>query len=172
MRRWRGTCALRRTWVALRAGAVTWVVPGEVAATRYPRNEGALRALATSGVTLIVNVHERPLPEPTLAGLGMRTLHLPVPDMSAPTLAQLEIGVRAIQSATEARERVAVNCGAGLGRTGTLLAALLVARGASASDAIGAVRSRRPGSIETAEQEHAVHAYEARLRGVGRGPDD
>jgi atypical dual specificity phosphatase len=58
---------------------------------------------------------------------------------------------------------VAVHCGAGLGRTGTLVACYLVAGGLSAEDAIAKVRRLRPGSIETAEQEAAVRTFEGRI---------
>jgi protein tyrosine phosphatase len=59
--------------------------------------------------------------------------------------------------------RVAVHCGAGLGRSGTPIAAYLVSQGAAPDDAIALVRARRPGSIETAEQEVAVHEFARRL---------
>ena len=54
---------------------------------------------------------------------------------------------------------VGVSCGAGLGRTGTILACYLVSQCFSAEEAINKVRVRRPGSIETREQEDAILAY-------------
>lgn len=49
---------------------------------------------------------------------------------------------------------------AGLGRSGTMAAAYLVATGTSADEAIAILRELRPGSIETAEQEAAVRRFE------------
>ena len=63
------------------------------------------------------------------------------------------------------RRAVGVHCGAGMGRTGTFLAAYLVSQGMTAHDAIAEVRRLRPGSIETPAQERAVAQYEASLKG-------
>ena len=51
---------------------------------------------------------------------------------------------------------MAVHCAAGLGRTGTLAAQLLVLQGVAPDEAILRVRQARPGTIETPAQEQAV----------------
>jgi atypical dual specificity phosphatase len=114
---------------------------------------------------MLVNLHERAHAPERLARHGLQEVHLPVPDFTPPMPAQLDAGIAAIETARRAGQRVAVHCGGGLGRTGTLLACYLVHEGLSASEAIARVRAARPGSIETPEQEGAVHAYAARLRG-------
>jgi protein-tyrosine phosphatase len=58
---------------------------------------------------------------------------------------------------------------AGYGRTGTVLAAYLVAKGAEPEEAIDRVRRARPGSIETVEQEHAVHLFAETLGRAAKG---
>jgi protein-tyrosine phosphatase len=50
-----------------------------------------------------------------------------------------------------------IHCAAGLGRTGTFAAQLLVASGLTPQKAIAAVRQARPGTIETEAQEQAVY---------------
>ena len=59
---------------------------------------------------------------------------------------------------------VAVHCGAGLGRTGVVLASYLVTTGMSASSAIAKVRKLRPHSIETDEQAESVEWFARRQR--------
>jgi atypical dual specificity phosphatase len=58
--------------------------------------------------------------------------------------------VAAIEAALAGGRRVAVHCGAGLGRTGTLVACYLTRRGVRPDDAIARLRALRPGSVETA----------------------
>ena len=128
----------------------------------YPYGDRALAALAADGVSLLVNLHERAHPPARLAAHGLREVHVPVPDFGVPTPEQIDRVVATVDEAVERGEQVAVHCGAGLGRTGTLLACCLVARGAPADEAIARVRQARPGAIETAGQADAVRQYAAR----------
>lgn len=137
---------------------------GSVVACAYPTTEAALAELVGRGVAVLVNLHERPHEPAVLSRFGLTQVHIPVRDFTPPSPAQLERGVAAINEAVSNGERVAVHCGAGLGRTGTLLACYLVSRGLAAPDAIARVRAARPGSVETPEQEAAVEAYAARVR--------
>ena len=138
-----------------------WMVPDRLAACVNPAAARSVQdTLRTAGIEVAVNLHERSLAE-LLAPLGIEEVHVPVADMTPPTQAQLASGVQAISAALAAQQRVAVFCGAGLGRTGTLLAAYFVREGMTAPQAIAHVRSLRPGSIETTEQETSVAAYAA-----------
>ena len=57
-------------------------------------------------------------------------------------------------------QRLAAHCAWGRGRTGTMMACYLAKRQRlSAADAIAEIRRMRPGSVDSAKQENAVHVY-------------
>lgn len=101
------------------------------------------------------------LPERARA-LGLDFEELPIPDGSVPgSRADLEAQVRSILGAAAAGRNVVVHCRGGLGRSGMVVAACLRARGLEAERAIEAVRSARPGAIETDEQAALIAAVQA-----------
>src|SRR5207237_122527 len=95
---------------------------------------------------------------------GLLLFHEPLEDMEAPSQEQLERCVSAIARANDKKLGVAVHCEAGLGRTGTVLAAFFVIKGMSAANAVARIRRLRPGSIETDEQLEAVELFARRQR--------
>jgi atypical dual specificity phosphatase len=95
---------------------------------------------------------------------GLLVYHEPMEDMEPPTQEQLERCVSAISRALDRDMPVAVHCGAGLGRTGCVLAAWLVSGGMTATAAINRVRKLRPHSIETEEQVEAIELFSRRTR--------
>lgn len=82
-------------------------------------------------------------------------LHVPIADMRTPgaaTLAAWQMQRGALRAAIVRGDKVLVHCAFGLGRTGMLVARLLVDCGMHADQAIARVRRARPGTIETAAQ--------------------
>jgi atypical dual specificity phosphatase len=140
----------------------SWLEDDGIAGCAYPNDDAALADLAALGISVVINLAERGHDPIALDRHGLVELHLPVADFTPPTPEQLEAGVAAIERARGAGRRVAVHCAAGLGRTGTLLAAYLVRGGMAPAEAIGRVRAVRPGSIETPDQRAAVEAYARR----------
>jgi atypical dual specificity phosphatase len=161
-----GLTEAERRWLVL--PSFGWLVPGEFAGVARPGARAALEALAAEGVRGLVHLGERPLPADEPTRVGLRATELPVADSTAPTPAQLAAAVGVIEQAVAAGRPGAVCCGAGLGRTGTVLAAALVRRGRSAAAAVAEARARRPGSVETPEQEAAVAAFARARSGAGQ----
>ena len=145
---------------------LTWVLPGELAGMPMPActAQDAV-ALRQRGVGALVNLTRRSWPERALAEAGLAYLWLPIADFRPPTPGQVDDFVRLCDAQVGAGRAVAVHCLAGRGRTGTMIACYLVHRGMAAAAAIERVRRARAQSVETREQERAVHRYEARRAG-------
>lgn len=156
-------------WVAVPAAADPTAAVRRVHACAFPRTDRALARLAADGVSVLVNLAERSHDPERLVAHGLRAVHVPVPDFSAPTAAQLAAALAAIDAAHAAGEGVAVHCTGGLGRTGTVIACHLVRRGFGAEAAVAQVRAARPGAIETAAQRACVRAYAAARAAERRG---
>ena len=119
-----------------------------------------IQAWGASAVLSLVEPHEFDrLGVPDFAQAIARTplqwLQVPITDMATPgpaSLAAWRAQGPALLQALNSGQRVLVHCAAGLGRTGMLVAKLLVLHGLPADAAIAQVRSARPGTIETEAQ--------------------
>ena len=90
---------------------------------------------------------------------GLAWLHLPIRNLSVPGTAwetTWATAGRLLRGELAEGGRFAMHCYAGLGRTGTVAARLLIEHGCVPAEAIARVRGIRPGSIETREQEGYV----------------
>lgn len=141
----------------------TWVDKPHLAALAVPESAADLAWLRRNGVEVLVSLTETPVPRGWANEAGLMVVNVPVPDMEPPTDRQLDHLLDTVRKANASGMGVAVHCGAGLGRTGTVLAAYFVTRGLGAKEAVAKVRGLRPGSVETAEQERAVEAFARRL---------
>jgi atypical dual specificity phosphatase len=143
----------------------SWVDRPRLAALARPRSDDDLRWLRRNGIDVLVSLTEDALPRRWVNDAGLLAVIVPVPDMEAPSDRQFDHILTTIRKANASDMGVAVHCAAGLGRTGTVLAAYFVAAGLPAREALVKVRDLRPGSVETAEQERAIERYARRLAG-------
>jgi atypical dual specificity phosphatase len=141
----------------------SWVDEPLLAAMARPESLDDLLWLRQAGIQVLISLTEDPPHRGWINDAGLMLVHLPVNDMQPPTPEQLDKGIAVISSAHERQMAVCVNCGAGKGRTGVVLACYFVTKGLSAKNAVARVRRLRTGSIETPEQEDAVTEFAQRL---------
>ena len=140
----------------------SWLVESKIAGCARPEIEAEMKAVKEEGVKAIVSLTGTPLNPDVVRRLGFYFLHSHI--SGAPTTEQLQDIIRFIENQNEQSRPVLVHCGEGKGRTGTVLAAYLVHHGLTADEAIRTVRERRPGSIESPEQEKSIRDFETSLR--------
>lgn len=159
----------------------SWIIPGQLAGMGLPTGaynsthggntaelEKDILELKKSGIASVVSLTGVPIQTDVLTRNSMRGLHVPIPDMMPPTVRQIRQCMQFIDDRMSAGG-VVIHCTAGIGRTGTMLAGYLVWQGADPDQAIGEVRRLRIGSIETAEQEAAVHYFAQNLKQDNKG---
>lgn len=133
-----------------------WLQRGRLAGTPLPGvfhdMNYDLAALRRVGVTRLITLTEQPLDDKRLEPYGIRSSWHPVVDMAAPSLMEGIAICGEISQMIDDGQVVAVHCLAGLGRTGTMLAAYLIWHGSQALDALEAVRRVEPRWVQSQVQ--------------------
>ncbi|HHN47280.1 MAG TPA: hypothetical protein ENN09_07545 [Planctomycetes bacterium] len=148
------------------------ILPGRLYGAARPgwsaaRESDFLARIKTFNVACVVSLQETP-PRPELArklaDRDVKYVHVPVADFHAPGEGDVAVVRGCYRDAVKRGRALLLHCTAGVGRTGTMAAALLVAEaGMNSREAIGRVRSVRPGAIETREQERFVLRFAEKL---------
>lgn len=140
-----------------------WIVEGRLAGLGRPGLLGDvdedLNAIATHGVQHLVSLTRAPFDPSRLRAFGIQGRHFPVRDMGVPSLGATAQLCAEITRRMEAGRSVALHCRAGLGRTGTILAAVLVWQGANPEDAVARIRAHRAGYIQNRAQRAFVDRF-------------
>ena len=143
----------------------SWLEEGQIAGMGQPRHED-LDLIYEQGIRAIISLTERPMDEESVLGRGMNYLHIPISDMQSPTLSDVIKFVDFTEAQIREACPVMAHCGAGIGRTGTMLACFLVGRQYTPGEALAIVRMRRPGSVETLAQEAMVYEFAKYANGL------
>lgn len=158
-----------------------WLVEGEIAGCAGPISVAELQYLKSQGVASLVRLAHPDDPEFTrfeesqIISAGLQDLWVPVPDFTSPTEQQIDQILGFVERQRANGGPVAVSCGAGCGRSGTILACYLITRGYDADAALRFLISKRPCCREIVDGNHKHHqkdtifAFEKRF--TGRRPD-
>lgn len=122
-----------------------------------------IQTILTWGATIVLTLlEEQDMQDLNVSNLGtcisnagLKWFHLPIKDYSIPTSSferQWKTISKDLRAHLKAKNNILIHCNAGLGRSGTIAAKLLVELGFDAKDAIQQVRTTRPGAVETSEQ--------------------
>lgn len=140
----------------------SWLIENEIAGMARPISLiDDFEYLKKNDIDAIISLTEQPLQKSLIEEFGFEYVHLPILDFRVPTFEQIDEFIRFVQRLRAQRKKIVIHCDSGMGRTGTMLSIYLVgAKGYSAKDAILEVREKRPGSIETIEQERIIYEFE------------
>ena len=140
----------------------SWILEGALAGSQGPASQRDLMFLKLQEIKAVIRMETGTI---SGEGLDLADMFEPVEDGQPPTMEQIGRMTHFIEAQIETWEHpVVVTCYAGLGRTGTVLACYMVYVGYTPTAAIEHIRAHRPGSIQTAVQEAAVHEYSAILK--------
>jgi atypical dual specificity phosphatase len=147
-----------------------WLIPDVLAGCSRPGGDAGgsanlhddLSWLRGQGIGALLSLTELPVPEDALDGYGLSGLHLPVPDLTAPTPQQFLDALAFIDQQRLRDRATAVHCRMGEGRTGAILAAHLIRAGMGPEEALRELRALCPGAVGSPGQERALEAFAAR----------
>lgn len=130
------------------------------------RCENRLLEYVHSGFEVVISLRTWEPLDSAYQTLRLEFHHIPIDDFGIPSEKDIRTFIRLMEQ--NLGRKTLVHCIAGRGRSGTMAALYLVYRGFSGEAAVRHVRERRPGAIETPEQEALVLEYRFSDRPVNR----
>lgn len=117
----------------------SWVIEKQLAGVRGPTDYEDLVFLNEKGVRSLVRLAEEQKAKVTakqVSDAGLEDFHVPVKDYHPPSsMTQMDMIAEFVKGKLRQGMNVAVSCGAGCGRTGTVLTCCLISMGKSLKEA-------------------------------------
>lgn len=143
-----------------------WMLPGQLAGTPWPGilrdTSEDLQALKEVGITRLVSLTEVPFDALIATSYGISCSSYPIKDMEPPSMICARDICIELDRFLASGDAIAVHCKAGLGRTGTILAAYWIwqAKGSvSGEESIRHVRQLDAGLIQSTAQEDFLERF-------------
>jgi len=148
----------------------SWIEEGVLAGSAIPWLPQHFQYYVEHNIHTLVTLTEfKPPMHNAPDDIHLDNIFMPVIEFEPPSIEQVKDFIGIVNKAKEKREAVCVHCHWGRGRTGVMLAAYLVYMNSRSTDqadkrlyprkAIAKVRTMRPHSIETPEQEDIIWKY-------------
>lgn len=98
----------------------------------------------------------------TWDSFGVHVKHLPIPDFGTPGIDELRELIEWIKEEADNGNTVLVHCVGGIGRSGMVAAAYLIANGFEVDSAVKQVKARVRGALKIDEQKELVRTFALR----------
>lgn len=138
---------------------IWWIQASKLGGMPRPE-EHELSALWKHGVRSIVSLLEDTSLQSKYENYGFNSLSLPIPDDAPPTVEQVKDCMDFVIKSKQNNYPILIHCLAGWGRTGTMLASLLILEGATAQGSIDTVQKLQPQAIRTQQQLDFLYTLE------------
>jgi atypical dual specificity phosphatase len=123
-----------------------WLLPGRVLAGDHPGAPERVAAIEAAGVTHFVDLTERRAYQPRRAAYAAHAIS----DFGIPTAEGMRATLDTMAAALAAGGVVYLHCRAGIGRTGTVAACLLVEHGCTGDEALALVQRKFAANAKSA----------------------
>lgn len=129
------------------------LVTDRIFASGLPSRRKHIEFLRKQGITAIITLTEEPLPTQLLNGTNIKNIHIPLKDHQPADPHTIADIVKTVNQLLAEGEKVLVHCRAGLGRTGMVLTAYLMAEEKTGwRESLEKIRHIRPGSVEPVQE--------------------
>lgn len=146
-----------------RPGGFHWILRDRLGGMQMPgllrEMDSDLRGARALGISYMVTLTEQPFPAHEAEKFGISVGHFPIDDMGVPTLERAHELTEDVLRRLEHGEKIVFHCRAGLGRTGTMLACVLVRSGEGAATSVERVRKVNPLYIQAEAQLAFIAAF-------------